>query len=408
MSPYERWYDRRPDLKHFEVFGCVAHAHIPDSQRNKLNNKAQKLRFVGYSTSSKGYRLLNEKTTKVIISRDVIFNESDFNIKEVMVESGISSQLDIEEEAPQKLDHIDNDVAQIDEPVIETRRHSTRQRQAPVRYGIDEYVEAAINNTEATEPNNIKEALANDEWKAAADAEFRSLTENNTWDLVVLPEGRKPVECKWIFKIKRGSDGSIKHYKARLVAKGFSQKHGTDYDETFAPVVMYTSIRTLIAYAVQNNMLMDQMDVVRAFLNGTLEEDIYMTQPEGYVRPGEENEVCKLKRSLYGLKQSPRCWNITFKEHMKSMRFDPSAADPCIFVRKEKSGEMSMIAVYVDDLIIVAKTDKMMTEIKRCLEARFKMKDLGRLHHCLGITVEYDNSGSCLWLHQKLYLFYVG
>ena len=154
-------------------------------------------------------------------------------------------------------------------------------------------------------------------------------------------------------------------------------------------------------------MKIDQMDVVTAFLNGKLEEDIYMTQPEGYVKPGEEKEVCKLKRSLYGLKQSPRCWNMAFKKHMKSINFKLSTADPCIFVRKEKTGEVLIIAVYIDDLIVVAKTDKRMQEIKESLSSKFKMKDLGRLHHCLGITVEYDNSGSCLWLHQKPYISYM-
>ena len=273
----------------------------------------------------------------------------------------------------------------------------------PVRYGRDEYIEAAI-NSQTIEPKNIVEALEQEDWKTAANAEYSSLIENDTWDLVDLPEGRKPVECKWILKIKRGSDGSIKRYKARLVAKGFFQKHGTDYDETFAPVIRYSSIRTLIAYAVQNNMKIDQMDVVTAFLNSKLEEDTYMTQPEGYVKPGEEKKVCKLKRSLYGLKQSPRCWNMAFKEHMKSINLKPSTAYPCIFVRKEKTGEVSIIVVYVDDLIVVAKTDKRMQEIKESLTSKFKMKDLGRLQHCLRITVEDDNSGSCLWLHQKPYI----
>ena len=166
----------------------------------------------------------------------------------------------------------DSDDNQIDEPA-EARRQSGMQRRVPVRYGKDEYVEAAI-NSQTIEPKNIVEALEKEDWKTAANAEYMPLMENDTWDLVYLPEGRKPVECKWIFKIKRGSDGSIKRYKARLVAKGFSQKHGTDYDETFAPVIRYSSIQTLIAYAVQNNMKIDQMDVVTAFLNGKLEEDI--------------------------------------------------------------------------------------------------------------------------------------
>ena len=314
--------------------------------------------------------------------------------------------LDVSKEILSDLDS-DCDDTQIDEPA-EARRQSSRQRRVPVRYGTDEYVEAAI-NSQTIEPKNIVEALEQEDWKTAANAEYLSLIENDTWDLVDLPEGRKPVECKWIFKIKRGSDGSIKRYKARLVAKGFSEKHGTDNDETLAPVVRYSSIRTLIAYAVQNNMKIDQMDVVTAFLNGKLEEDIYMTQPEGYVKPGEEKKVCKLKRSLYGLKQSPRCWNMAFKEHMKSNNFKPSTADPCIFVRKEKTGEVSIIAVYVDDLIVVAKTDKRMQEIKESLTSKFKMKDLGRLHHCLGITVEYGQQWELFMVTpEAIYLIYAG
>ena len=145
------------------------------------------------------------------------------------------------------------------------------------------------------------------------------------------------------------------------------------------------------------------MDVVTAFLNGTLEEEIYMQQPAGYVQPGKEEMVCKLKKSLYGLKQSPRCWNKAFKEHMKSANFKQSTADPCIFTKTEESGEITIVAVYVDDLIVATKTTEM-NEIKRSLTSRFKMKDLGKLHHCLGITVEYDESRRSLWLHQRPYI----
>ena len=126
--------------------------------------------------------------------------------------------------------------------------------------------------------------------------------ENETWKLVKLPTGRKPVGCKWIFKTKRTSEGKVGRYKARLVAKGYTQKPGEDYDETFSPVVRYSSIRTLLAFAIQNGMIIHQMDVVTAFLNGTLDEDIYMEQPPGYIKKEEEHLACKLKRSLYGLK----------------------------------------------------------------------------------------------------------
>ena len=145
------------------------------------------------------------------------------------------------------------------------------------------------------------------------------------------------------------------------------------------------------------------MDVVTAFLNGTLDEEMYMEQPPGYVKKGDEQLVCKLKRSIYGLKQSPRCWNAVLKEFIKAIGFKQSTADPCMFVNT--SGEdVTIVAVYVDDLVIVTKTPKSMEKIKEDLTKRFRMKDLGKLHHCLGITVEYDEEKGCLWMHQRQYI----
>ena len=213
----------------------------------------------------------------------------------------------------------------------------------------------------------------------------------------------QPIECKWVFRAKHGKDGKVERYKACLVAKGYAQKYGVDYNETFSPVVRFSSIRALLAFAVQNDMLVHQMDVVTAFLNGHLKEDIYMEQPPGYVQPGTENLVCKLKRSLYGLKQSPRCWNATFREHLESTHFRQSTADPCVFIRTEETG-VTIVAVYVDDLIIITKTPERMEEVKSNLAAKFKMKDLGKLHYCLGITIEQDNKRKCLWLHQRQYI----
>jgi hypothetical protein len=160
------------------------------------------------------------------------------------------------------------------------------------------------------EPRTLKQAMNRPDWlqwKAACDAEHASLMRHNTWSLVQLPAGKVPIDCRWVFKRKFKADGTLGRYKARLVAKGFTQRFGVDYDETFAPVARAESIRTLIAIAAQRNMHLHQMDVKTAFLNGKLDEDIYMTQPPGYVKgPGM---VCKLHRSLYGLKQAPRCWN---------------------------------------------------------------------------------------------------
>ena len=246
------------------------------------------------------------------------------------------------------------------------------------------------------EPKTIQEALNSEyseQWKAAADSEYQSLIENKTWNLEEPPVDRSVIGCKWIFKVKYGSQGQVEHFKGRLVAKGYSQKYGIDFDETFSPVVRFDSIRALLAFAIQKRMLIHQMDVVSAFLHGDLEEVIYMEQPEGYVIPG---------KALYGLKQSPRCWNRAFTDSLKSLNFTQSQAEPCIFIRRSSEGHVSIIALYVDDLIIVATTETEMNEIKASLRQNFKMTDMGSLHFCLRVHVE--QSTDMIKLSQKQYI----
>ena len=352
-TPYEKWYDRKPNLSHVRVFGCMCYAYIPEvNKKGKLSNKAEKLRFIGYSSQTKGYRLIDESTSKVLIRRDVIFNESDFHYNPGKTEVTDGRTITGHEQVmvPEDKESIElPNEPQPEEQVVQEHQHRypRRQRTAPVRYGIDEFVDTAfLDEVQIEEPKSIEEALKDQEWKEAADSEYQSLMENETWKLVKLPTGRKPVGCKWIFKTKCTSDGKVERYKARLVAKGYTQKPGEDYDETYSPVVKYSSIRALLAFAVQNGMIVHQMDVVTAFLNGTLDEEIYMEQPPGYIKKGEEHLVCKLKRSLYGLKQSSRCWNTVFKEYMESINFKPCTADPCIFVTGE-GADLTIVAVYV-------------------------------------------------------------
>ena len=400
-TPLEVWSGRKPDVSHMRVFGCMAYAHVPEKLRQKLDQKAVKLRFVGYSVHSKGYRLLDERTSQVYTRRDVIFNEQDFgrSTKKPTRSDGpetveVQSKSDTE---PEPEEH--------EEPP--QRRHSERTRQTPVRYGRDEYIAASAQHVayaacQITEPQTMEEALSDelsDEWKQAADSEYHSLMENETWELVPLPKGRKPIGSRWVFKVKYGSNGEIKRFKARVVAKGYAQKAGIDYEETFSPVVKFQSIRTLLAFAIQNDMLLHQMDVVTAFLNGTLEEDIYMEQPVGYIERGKEGLVCKLKKSLYGLKQAPRCWNKAFTEFMKSIEFKQSTADPCVYVR-----DTCIVAVYVDDLIIATKTTDEMQEVKQSLHSQFQMKDMGELYFCVGVTIEQDRAEKVIELHQKQYI----
>ena len=195
---------------------------------------------------------------------------------------------------------------------------------------------------------------------------------------------------------------TIKPFSGKLTEWTPFWEPGIDYDETFFPVVKFQSIRILLALAVQNDMLLHQMDVVTAFLNGTLEEEIYMQQPDGYIQQGKEHLVCKLKKFLYGLKQSPRCWNKVFTEFMESIGFQQSSADPCIYV--QNADTLSIVAVYVDDLIMATKTQEEMQQVKQLLQSRFKMKDLGELHYCLGIIIKYDMVGKLIEIHQKQYI----
>ena len=295
------------------------------------------------------------------------------------------------------------------------RERPQRQRQPPVRYGQNEYADlttvqdyvhhVAYNAGQILEQKSLEEALTSEhgkQWKDAADSEYESLMKNETWKLVELPSGRKPIGCKWVFKVKYGSDGKVERFKGRLVAKGYAQQYGIDYEETFSPVVRFSSIRLLLAYAVQNDMLVHQMDVVTAFLNGKLEEEIYMEQPDGYIQPGKEHLVCKLQKSLYGLKQSPRCWNTAFREFMTLLQFKQSTADPCIYVKVTDT--IAVVAVYVDDLIVMTKTAEEMQQIKESLALHFEMKDMSDLHYCLGISIEQERQHKCPWMHQKQYI----
>ena len=164
------------------------------------------------------------------------------------------------------------------------------------------------------EPKTVQEVLSSDKWMKAMNDEMDSMRTNQVWDLVELPSGHKAIRNKWVLKIKRKADRSIERYKARLVAKGYTQKEGVDYEETFSPIVRFASVRLILAIVANLNLELYQMDIKTAFLNGELDEEIYMDQPIGFVTKGQEHKVCKLKRSIYGLKQSSRQWYLRFHQ----------------------------------------------------------------------------------------------
>ena len=261
-------------------------------------------------------------------------------------------------------------------------------------------------------PTTFESALESSDaskWREACDSEYDSLMKNDTWDIVQLPRGRKPIGCKWVFKVKENQHGEVERHKARLVAKGFAQKYGIDYDETFAPVAKFTSIRFVLALVAKYDLLVHQMDVKTAFLNGDLDEDIYMKQPDGYVDSSRPTDfVCKLKKSLYGLKQSPRMWNKTIDDFMISLGFDKCESDHCVYVMrkvgKDGSDNLAFVVIYVDDLIIACNSLALLSTIKNALNKRFEMSDLGELKFCLGMEIDRNHDVGTVSVRQSKFL----
>ena len=228
---------------------------------------------------------------------------------------------------------------------------------------------------------------------------------NNTWELAQLPKGKRAIGCKWVFAKKDGSPSKKDiRYKARLVAKGYAQKEGIDYNDVFSPVVKHSSIRILLALVAQLNLELAQLDVKTAFLHGELEEEIYMTQPEGYTDAGGRNWVCKLNKSLYGLKQSPRQWYKRFDQFMKGQRYTRSKFDHCVYFQKLQEGTFIYLLLYVDDMLIASKSKVEIERLKTQLNLEFEMKDLGEAKKILGMEICRDRAHGRVSLSQKQYL----
>ena len=286
-----------------------------------------------------------------------------------------------------------------------------RQRQAPTKFSPDECNLTESLTAENEEPQSINEALNGkdaNKWKQALEEEYNSLIKNETWEFVPPPEGCNIVGSKWVMKVKRDANGHVDRHKARLVAQGYSQTHGVDYEEVFSPVAKYSSIRTLLALANKHDLEIHQMDVKTAFLNGHIEHDIYMSQPDGFVDPDHPEYVCKLRKSLYGLKQSARCWNQTLDSFLTKNGYRRSDADNCIYVKsiKDSNGFISFVilAVYVDDIIPVSNDINMLNAEKELLCKNFEMTDQGEIHFVLGMTINRDRETPTLYINQHKYL----
>ena len=253
------------------------------------------------------------------------------------------------------------------------------------------------------EPASFAEAMRSAEaaeWEAACQYEIDALAKNETWDLVDLPPGRRAVKSKWVFKLK--SDG---RYRARLVARGFTQIPGVDFDETFSPVARFESLRLLLALAALEDWHIHQMDVKSAFLNGVLEEEIYMEQPTGFIVPGQETRVCRLKKALYGLKQASRAWNLQFHGVLTGLGFTRTFADAGVYVCQQHGGDGPLVIIlYVDDITMLGTSLEKISRTKNALSSRYEMTDLGEIEAYLGVRIVRDRKTRLLEIDQSGYI----
>ena len=255
-------------------------------------------------------------------------------------------------------------------------------------------------------PISFKDAMTCPEaekWKEAIEDEYKSLMENKTWDVTALPQNRKAIKCKWILNFKPGHKGVDPRYKARLVACGYDQLYGVDYLATYSPVVKHYSIRLVLAIVAVFNLEMLQLDIKTAFLYGKLEETIFMRQPEGYVIPGREEEVCYLNKPIYGLKQSSNCWNKEFDGDITKFGFKRSQHDRCVYLRIRPDGEYTIVIIYVDDGLACSNRPKVFEAILEHLRKKFQVRTLPP-NRFVGLDITRKREDRTLSINQPYFV----
>ncbi|KAJ4746261.1 Gag/pol [Rhynchospora pubera] len=452
-SPYESLFHKAPDYLQLKVLGSQCFPLMKPYNNHKLEPHSMPCVFVGYAMSQKGYRCYHPPTRRIVVSRHVIFNEQVFPFRcnpiddepqELDFSLWIPSTIvtGLTDSAPSNFSlstsngpvngptttslahatdmaRVASPSASISNPNIFDRDSDRSQSipSSPIR-SVHPMVTRTRDNTRRSrrfpdfvaylstvppnaDPSTFAQANKLPHWREAMTQEVHALRQNNTWQLVPPPGDHNIVGCKWIYKTKRHSDGTVERYKARLVAKGFTQEEGVDYFDTFSPVVRPTTIRIVLSLAVTNRWPLRQLDVNNAFLNGVLHETVYMQQPPGFTDPQFPSHVCLLHKAIYGLKQSPRAWFHTLSTTLMGQGFQSSKFDPSLFI-SHANGHLLVVLVYVDDIIVTGSDMPQVSALIANLQSHFALKDLGNLNFFLGITAKFTNDG--LHLSQQQYV----
>ena len=455
-SPYELLLNKIPDYSVLRAFGCLCYVSTYTKDRHKFSPRACASVFLGYLPGYKGYKVLDLEIRSVSITRNVVFHEIIFPLRNdsspvfdffshIILPASTPFVPDTTtantHASPSSSPHspasppypvvplvpetVTSDTSLVSCPIKRPRRHAkapsylsdyhcallrSHTSHIPSHHTTPyhlfsvlsykrlspPYFQFLMSFSVETEPKNFFQAMTSDRWKGAVNEELVAMDLNRTWSIVSLPPGKNAVGCKWVFTIKFRAGGTVERYKARLVAKGYTQQEGVDYNETFSPVIKLTSVKLMLDLAASKGWKLLQMDVSNAFLHSTLDEEIYMSLPQGYTPGPSEvlppNPVCRLHKSLYGLKQASRQWNRTFSKVLITVGYVQSESDTSLFVKTTPTAFIAVL-VYVDDIAIASNNDPELVALKLALATAFKIKDLGTMRFFLGLEIARSSSG---------------
>ncbi|KAL2236391.1 UNVERIFIED_CONTAM: Retrovirus-related Pol polyprotein from transposon RE1 [Sesamum indicum] len=442
-SPFEVLHNTPPTYEHLKSFGCLCFASNFYPSKSKFDCRAFECVFLGYVPHQKGYKVFDFRNHRTLISRDVRFHETVFPFKSIAAKqiqptiplpsfdsdsflapappSTIQSPCSTHDSSVPTTDsttplHPTNSTTplHVAAPSSPPRlRRSLRVSQPPA-WLHDFICHSSHNSTCAftsshsgfqaalstiREPRCYNQAKDSVEWQQAMQNELLALEQNQTWEVTDLPPNKRLIGCKWVYKVKLNPDGSVERYKARLVAKGYSQVEGVDYFDRFSPVAKVVTVRVFLTVATGSHWAIHQVDINNAFLHGFLEEDIYMEAPAGYDIPS--GKCCRLKRSLYGLKQASRQWNQELTNKLLQFGFAQSLNDYCLFI-KGSGTSLIFLLVYVDDLLITGPSESLIQEVKMFLDTAFSIKDLGYAKYFLGLEIARSPSGTSVTQHKYI------
>ena len=406
-TPFYEWYNVTPNISRFRVFGCLCYAKVPNELLQKWDERGIPCIHLGIA-EGQGYYVIpiyDNPTRMIYVRRDVIFMEDKF-LRDLQNHQEITYTI------PKETQNNEEIVKTPEEP--EQQEYNRPRRQQVPREFWDNYYDgdATVYMVQAEDiqdeiftfamdlgdvpiPKTYQEAMNStyqQQWKNAMDQEIKSLTDRKVYEVVQRPKDlqKTSVTGRWVFDLKRSPTGEILRFKARFVARGFTQVEGLDYYLTFTPVLRYATLRILFAIAAVKRWHVHQLDVKTAYLYGEIDAEIYIEPPQGYET--EYNHIWRLLKSLYGLKQSGRCWHKCLHEWIMTRGFTRSNADPCLYYRR-REGNLLILTIYVDDLLLFSCDLQSIQQMKAELSGRFEMSDLGPVQRILGLNVIHDHKG---------------